>query len=134
MNNTPWLDEPLECRWVDEATGLPCYAWRFHDNWTWCGYVGYSSKRQLAVKACVHGGVSFHGKIGFDLQSFADAVWLARAGHDTKYMWWMGFSNVHLGDFVPVFPERGGAWRSLDFVRTECAKLALAIRDALDGP
>jgi hypothetical protein len=137
MNNTPWLDEPTESRWIDEATGLPCFARRFDNMHSWNGYVGFPTSfldrtKTHAVRTSPHGGVLCHRVFRFD--SLADAVWFERAGYDPLRVWWAGFDCAWAsdGDLLPCHPQYGGTWRSLDFVRTECAKLARAIRDAME--
>jgi hypothetical protein len=133
MNNTPWLDEPTEFRWIDEATGLPCWARRVDKRAPWYAHVGFATTESVDVDdACVHGGVTFLGEIPID--SLADAMWLDHAGCNPLHARRFGFDCYHEGDFIPWMPNYPGTWRSLDFVRAECAKLARAIKDALDEP
>jgi hypothetical protein len=129
----PWLDEPLESRWIDEATGLPCWARRYGKESPWRGYVGFATTESVEVDGdCVHGGVTGDHEILVD--SLADAALIERAGCDPQHMRWRGFDCYHYGDAIPQLHEFSGTWRSLDFVRAECAKLARALRNALDGP
>lgn len=50
----PWQSEPDEARWTDDATGLPCYAFRSGISGTWCGYVGVDHDHPAF-------GLSYHG-------------------------------------------------------------------------
>jgi hypothetical protein len=131
MTTTPWLDEPTESRWVDEATGLPCFARRFGNMHPWRGYVGFVPTTSVeADDDCVHGGITWSGTLSVD--SLADAALIELAGCDPRHMRWRGFDCYHPGDVMPQLNEFSGTWRTLDFVRGQCAKLALAIKDALE--
>lgn len=125
----PWQNEPDKAQWVDQKTGLTCRALRNPDVGTWCGYVGVTPHHDLfgieandwespADLAC-HGGVTFAG------------FWKG----DDKGLWWIGFDCAHAMDYMPAFPQLGdrGHYRTLKYVRAECAHLAMQIFDLDSG-
>lgn len=113
----PWDDEPDEAFWTDAATGFPCQA-RRGPLGQWNGYVGVSPGHRFydteSDELCdleVHGGVTFSG------------TW-----SDDDLFHWIGFDCAHAGDVCPgmlvLDPSMYGEYRTLDYVRCECGRLA----------
>jgi hypothetical protein len=110
----PWMNEPDELEWTDNATGLSCRIRRGPLGNLW-GYVGvdrghpaYGTDRD-DPDLSVHGGVTFSGEI--------------RPGEK----WWIGFDCAHLGDFVPgglFHMELHERYREIEYVKAQCASLA----------
>jgi hypothetical protein len=135
----PWQEEPDEVQWTDAATGLPCVACRHDVTGTWCGYVGVSAAHPwhgreadaLPTPVDAHRGLTFSGLRDNDT---AHADW-----------WWFGFHTMYTLDYAPgLMPYRAAhrtrppghtVYRSLDYVRTECARLAgqLVNEGGIDG-
>ncbi len=117
----PWQGEPTGTRWTDAATGLTCMTLRNPVNGTLNGYVALPEGHpwhgqdydQIDPFIEVHGHLTFLGS----LEDFADPG-----------TWWVGFDCGHSFDYAPgrgefnfVGPE---SYRTLDYVRAECASLA----------
>lgn len=119
-----------------ERHGLTCVIHR-NSNQAWCGYVGvdknnkgygknycFWSESELGLSDTekfinnieVHGGITFADK----------AYWKE---NDDK--WYFGFDCVHAGDlslldfyFKEIPPSKDSAYRTKDYVISECDKLA----------
>lgn len=141
----PWDDEPDTASWRDEQTGLACRALRAGDgSGAWCGYVGVEpghplhGKSRDEAKLDAHGGVNFAGTT-HRCEDCQDKWPLG--------MWWFGFDCAHAFDVQPgmaarfpglarlYFERRGGgpggwSYKTLGFVRHECAHLARQLKDA----
>lgn len=153
----PLLYEPDKVQWTDEASGLPCLAVRTPWSGNLCGYVGvaeghpafglgYDEADKLAPDdedgypwLRVHGGLTF-----------ADAC--QEGSEDTgichvpqpgqpEHVWWLGFDCAHCDDLSPATFATAGeryrramllnpryAYRTLEYVQSECAALALQLR------
>ena len=112
-------------RWPDEATGLPCVA-ILTPIGHWCGYVGVPEGHRAYqidydnVKRVDGEWIDVHG--GLTYADFSDE---RGAG-----FWWLGFDCAHCGDAVPGLMEHDGdIFRDLDYVKQECAKLALQLKE-----
>lgn len=145
-----WDSEPDKMQWPDEATGLPCLAVRNSRSGNWCGYVGVAPGHPLHGKDYdeadieVHGGLTFAGGCshGAD-ESVGICHTPGRGEPDT--VWWLGFDCHHAWDFTPLdvkyANERGYPftirddehYRTLDYVRQECARLAAQVAQAAIG-
>jgi hypothetical protein len=133
FGNGPWQDEPDRDQWIDEATGLRCYAVRHPDMGHWCGYVavpqahpwfglGYSEEddegREPELHIEVHGGITYA-----DTGKFLGT-------ENGSEDWLFGFDCAHAGDYVPglgssaLMRSKEDNYRTLQFVRDECARLA----------
>ncbi len=143
-----WRSEPDKSQWYDEATGLPCLAVRGPLG-SWCGYVGvheghpwyqrsYSDDEgDLAREAEVHGGLTY-SNWGSD-----ERINFAHHSGEPLPVWWLGFDCAHCFDFVPGMLSLSspaslrlwetGIYRTLDYVRLECAGLA-ALAFAVQRP
>lgn len=121
----PWMMEPDRWDWTDAVTGLACEALRVLPMGHWCGYVylpadhmwlsGMSSDQadeELRVVPLEppHGGLTFagEGKIGFDCAHYQD------------YVPGISLVSQRSGPPYPIY-------RTLEFVRVECARLAMAV-------
>lgn len=120
----PWFSEPDRDEWTDEATGLACFAKRGAGS-AWCGYVRLPDPTTLDLDADewqsldVHGGVTW-GPVAFrrDVDPrLPDGVWV-------------GFDCCHHGDLMPLgslFANGSETYRTLDYVRGECSRLAAQV-------
>lgn len=135
----PWDGEPDKVQFVDEATKLPCLAVRNHSG-AWCGYVGvppehkHFGKGYNDVDYDVHGGLTFADKC----QPSSDeshGICHVPAPGEPDHVWWFGFDCNHCDDFAPGMHFRlkslghdfripGEEYRTLDYVKAQCAKLA----------
>ena len=107
-----------------------------------------SCDHRLGDLLAVHGGLTFSG-LGDEGEDSATALChVAEPGEDAR-LWWLGWDAGHFGDYVPMVVAyrppvpwmrlrqgRGPSaivevYRPLDYVRTECARLALQL-DARD--
>ena len=105
----PWDGEPDKATWVDAATGLQCRMKRNELFGTLCGYCKLpktytGDPRDLRV----HGGVTY----------VTDAE--------------VGFDCGHAFDVMPrfKFTQDYGEYRTFEYVKEECAKLARQIKGA----
>lgn len=136
----PWEDEPDEAQWIDEATGLECFAARNPHVGVWAGYVGvprqhplYGVRRDVCPVGCaaapdcghtpegsilVHGGVTYAGR--------SPRRRGARGDQSVADQWWFGFDCGHAWDGCPAIA--GGEYRTLAYVRDQCADLARQLR------
>lgn len=111
----PWVGEADQLKWVDQATGLPCFMTRGPVG-SWCGYVGVS-KTHPYFKASyddldisVHGGLTYAG-IGNE--------YIGHEGRGTDELWWFGFDCAHSEDFSPDMEAKMKAWNhTYDFHNT----------------
>lgn len=130
----PWMQEPDKVEWC--AHGLVCLAVRHESLGHWCGYVGvppghpaYGKEGSLDV--LVHGGLTYARPC--DVRNKEHGVChVARPG-EPEPLFWLGFDCAHAGDLSPALAQRlrylglpsaRGAYRTLPYVRGECALLA----------
>lgn len=119
----PWLDEPDELQFVDEATGLECLILRAHSLIHLCGYVRVPEGHPLHGLSYdnahfeVHGGITFAGDL------------------DPRPGFWFGFDCAHLNDLVPGMRRRESTdtYRTIDYVRAQCSSLARQIKNAAEA-
>lgn len=133
-----WDNEPDKAQWTDAATGLPCLAKR-NSMGAWCDYVGVAeghpafTKGYDAVRVDVHGGLTFSDFC----QPGAPAETICHVPEpgEPERVWWLGFDCAHASDYAPAFEAREltrfgfnafgkGIYRTLNYVRRECADLA----------
>lgn len=144
-----WDGEPDKAQWKDEATGLACLAKRHPSSGHWCGYVGIPPEHPLHGKEdedCnleVHGGITFgaHCQEGPPETTVCHIPGLGEPEH----LWWLGFDCAHAWDYSPSDKireiERGypftigfdQSYKSLAYVKNECARLAAQVRVADNG-
>lgn len=125
-----WTSQPERARWHDLTTGYECLSLK-NNLGTLCGYVRVPRDHALyrvrytriEERIGCHGGLTFSGRPGTRRD--------AKRGH------WFGFDCAHYNDITPAFttPEHrrfgigvGGVYRTLDYVRSECAALAMQLK------
>ncbi len=131
----PWMDEPDKVQWRDEVTGLPCLAKRNPLAGNWCGYVGVEQGHPFFEvwygdgpedEVAVHGGLTFSAAC----QEGPEATTICHVPEpgESDHVWWLGFDCGHAFDFAPGLGHQLASqreeYRSLDYVRGECASLA----------
>lgn len=145
--NGPWADEPDKLQWQDDETGLPCLIVR-NPVGSLCGYVGVplghpwhglDNDDDELVDVEVHGGLTFSGACQEGDDSARRICHIPSPG-EADDVWWLGFDCAHAGDISPSverpprFLEVSGGfhetYKSLDYVRAECASLARYIAAA----
>lgn len=138
----PWDSEPDKLQWPDALTGLPCLAVRGNFG-VWCGYVGVPPGHRLhgshEPDVHPHGGVTFTAPCSPD---HAGVCHVPDPGEPDD-VWWIGFDCGHHMDFKPAmaatFKEADvpplllpsllrGTYRNLEYVRRQCAALALELK------
>lgn len=126
-----WDSEPDRLQWVDQSTGLDCLAVRNVNSGSWCGYVGvapshpWHGKDYDKIEAGCHGGLTYS-------DNCQGNVWHVPAPGRHDDVWWVGFDCAHAWDFSPGLaalynrpgPDEFETYRTLAFVRDECASLA----------
>lgn len=131
----PWVEEPDKVQWQDGASGLPCLAVR-NRHGAWCGYVGVAEEHPLFGRDLtefadldVHGGVTFAATC----QEGPEETSICHVPEpgEPDHVWWLGFDCGHFHDLSPAYEYRNptdlrvvGIYRTLDYVRAECADLA----------
>lgn len=137
-----WDQEPDKVQWIDEVSGLDCLAVRKPNHGAWCGYVGvpeshrYFGKHYDDCGADVHGGLTFAGACEDGAQEGEGICHVAEPGRPDK-IWWLGFDCVHVGDLAPAHRKLAltygfsdlssgheDVYRTFDYVKAECARLA----------
>lgn len=139
----PWHNEPDRAEWTT-AAGYPALARRTEFG-HWCGYVAVPpwhpayGKHHGDVEVDVHGGLTYadrcHGEICH-----------VPAPGEPDDVYWLGFDCHHTWDLSPgmeaYFESRGlprmlrpgangepyASYRTLEYVRSECEKLAEQLR------
>jgi hypothetical protein len=139
----PWDNEPDKMQWPDAATGLPCLAVR-NAVGAWCGYVGvppghaYHGMHYDDVNCSVHGGLTFADACQPTADESADICHVPSPG-EPHNVWWLGFDCGHCMDVAPSMlirmsvlglPGYEQTYRTLDYVRNECAGLAAQLINA----
>lgn len=136
----PWKNEPDKEQWEDEATGMPCLLVR-NRRGALCGYVGVDASHPLHGKGydgCIDGMFSVHG--GLTYSDFcmegpeAENICHVPSPGEPDPIWWFGFDCALYGDFEPgdgiydgkrfFEPVGGGEYRTVAYVKSECADLA----------
>lgn len=125
----PWDDEPDKAQWIDAESQLPCLAVRNSDTGNWCGYVGIASGHPLynnpyqEVDLNVHGGLTYSGTGSGSIHfEGLDGLWL------------FGFDCAHSQDLSPGMRiHNGSIYRTLDYVRIQCAELARQLQSTYSG-
>lgn len=145
----PWQKEPDKVQWKDKETGLPCLAVRHPEFGHWCGYAGVTDENTFfgvddsACNLDAHGGVNFSSFC--DEQDKKKGVCHIPEPGEPDRVWWFGFDCNHGYDFAPgatsYFQSVGissslgfrGVYRSLDYVRQQCQRLAAQLKDFKRG-
>lgn len=140
-----WDSEPDKLQWPDEATGLPCLVVRHPRLGHLCGYVGVPPGHPLHghpdqdVDVEVHGGLTFANACQPEERE-AEGICHVPGPGEPEHVHWFGFDCAHAGDFSPGLHRKELDWldslkvlrdydtyRALDYVKGECAKLALQL-------
>jgi len=126
----PWENEPDRIQWRDPKTNQMCLIRRNHYG-ALCGYVGVGSDHPWynhaydSIDAKVHGGLTYGEHCDEDpIKGICHVPKIGEADH----MFWLGFDCGHSSDFIPDSRFNSfskGKYRSMQYVRDECAKLAL---------
>jgi len=141
----PWQHEPDKVQWTDQATGMACLAKRHRENGFLCGYVGVATAHPWHGKEIndgdiwqleVHGGISYTDPCEVDAPEATGICHVPDPG-EPDGLWWFGFDCGHCFDHSPgaaTAARRYGleadpdddarTYRTLHFVRDECARLA----------
>ena len=140
----PWTAEPDKVQWLDDTTDLDCLAVR--NRGFWCGYVGVQhghpafgdnyQRHEGSIE--VHGCLTFSGACQKTKDPATGVCHVPLPGRGEVH--WFGFDCAHSGDLDPSHikcneefharhPEFGpyrdlAVYRTLDYVRSQCAKLA----------
>lgn len=152
----PWDGEPDKVYWTDEATGFPCIASRGNPRFgNWCGYVAVEPGHPLhgkdyeAPDVDVHGGLTYAASCSEDEPETVAVCHVPEPGRPAD-VWWFGFDAGHAWDVSPgLFARdraRGGfplhegeypfgpdgprvSYKTLEFIKAECASLAKQLKD-----
>lgn len=140
----PWHDEPDKVQWVDEATDYACLAVRNHLG-AWCGYVGvpdthpYYKRDYSDLDVEVHGGLTFADLCHEEAEEGHGICHIPEPGHPDN-VWWLGFDCGHAWDYMPRFvrlpsplgrsPFGDETYRTLEYVQSECERLAAQLKGA----
>jgi len=136
----PWDAEPDKVQWTDPATGMTCLAVRHDSSGHWCGYVGVTEGHPcfgLDYDAAydradveVHGGLTYASFCVEDDKEHG-VCHIPEPGQPDR-VWWLGFDCAHSGDKSPRWDKSGGGkYRTLDYVKQQCAELAEQLAGAL---
>lgn len=125
----PWVTEPDFATWMDDTTGLRCFAKR-NGIGCWCGYVTYDgvlSDDQDSFS--VHGGVTYHEtqtptKLAVKFERGQRCIGFD-CGHNADF--WPGYAARH-GNDVSLFA--GSTYKNLKYVISETEKLAKQVHQA----
>lgn len=148
VDRAKWADpsagagEPDKAQWKDATTGLDCLANRHPTSGHWCGYVGVAPGHKFYGKGYddvrldgtddtyidVHGGLTFAGECE-PSDAPCRGVCHVPAPGEPDTLWWLGFDCAHSGDVSPGYDhgmqrEWHSTYKSLAYVKSECAKLA----------
>lgn len=143
----PWQGEPDKEQWADEGTGYACLIKRNRVG-ALCGYVGVpeghpwhgsgyspgcSDEGELTPALKLLDGVEVHGGL-----TYADSCQEGPEGEtichvpapgEPEPLWWLGFDCAHARDLCPAYESMrviGDTYRTVAYVKTECARLAEA--------
>lgn len=146
----PWDGEPDKVQWPDPATGYACLIHRNRMG-ALCGYVGvpeghpWHGLGYSDVGADVHGGLSY-ADVCDDVCFEERGICHLPGPGEPEHLWWVGFDCAQFMDLVPSMardyadlgmtdPNDGSpGWRStyrtIAYVKSECARLARQAADA----
>lgn len=129
MIDRPWDNEPDELDF--EHAGLKCALRRSENAGIWCGYVRITEGHPLwtedfdagieALDSFVHGGITWT-RDQLPSSKVCDGKWF-------------GFDCGHCDDYMPKLAiAEGTTYRTIDYAKTECEKLADQLAVLRDGP
>jgi hypothetical protein len=134
----PWQAEPDKEQWADEVTGYACLVKRNRGG-ALCGYVGvpqghpWHGKDYDDVGAEVHGGLTYADLCQEGPEG--ETICHVPAPGEPEPLWWLGFDCAHYMDLSPGmaaelrglgqdWPMMGETYKSIAYVKAECARLA----------
>jgi hypothetical protein len=149
-----WQDEPDKMQWVDEATDLDCllvrnrmgalcgyvgvppeHPWHGKDYGAKVIQGGGEWDGRIDGIIDVHGGLTYAASCDEGADEAKGICHVPLPGRSPE-MWWFGFDCGHSFDIAPGYEARdrerghaplrfgGESYRSVHYVRNECAKLA----------
>lgn len=142
----PWQDEPDRVEWRCKGTPrLACLIVRADMTGALCGYVGVPEGHPWHgagvgfTGANVHGGVTY----GAPCDVGGHICHEPRLGEPAD-VWWIGFDCGHYYDVLPgtnallarvglPWPDMGGTYRTVSYVRAEVESLARQAQRAAKG-
>lgn len=138
----PWKGELDKAVWTDPATGLDCMHRRCRDGGYFCGYVAVEPGHPLygfehdaipaALGVTAHTGLVESGPCDHGMEE--EAMCHVPAPGRPHDVWWLGFKCDDVGDDLPGggrarAGDRSGIYRTADYVRAECERLALRLAE-----
>jgi hypothetical protein len=150
----PWHGEPDKMQWIDEATDLDCLIVRNRMGalcgyvgvppehpWHGRDYGAKVIDGGDEYDGCIDGLVDVHGGLTYanacqEAAPEAEGICHVPLPGRSPEMWWFGFDCGHLYDIAPWMEARdrgrgwapirdyGASYRTVEYVRGECAKLA----------
>ncbi len=152
----PWQDEPDKLQFIDEATDLDCLVVRGPQG-ALCGYVGVPPEHPWHGKSYgdkvrepaedewsgnidsivdVHGGLTYSDSCNEAAAEDKGICHVPVPGRPGD-VWWFGFDCAHYMDFAPRMRANVGVafgddetYRTVGYVRGECARLAAQLAEA----
>lgn len=143
----PWQHEPDKAQWVDPATDLDCLIVRGRLG-ALCGYVGVPPGHVVYGVDYgdaedehdfeVHGGLSFSDLCAEGDDESCGICHVPLPGRAPD-VWWLGFDCAHFMDLSPGLDASlrwmgirdtvfsGETYRTIDYVRAQCAYLAAQV-------
>jgi hypothetical protein len=144
----PWSSEPDKLQWIDAVTGLDCLIVR-GPRGALCGYVGvppehpwhrvhYSGSPEVGIalerQISVQEGLTYSDSCQVGVPE-SEAICHTPAAGRPENVWWFGSNCAGLSDYVPLEDRErephvrdrercGPAYRTVDYVKSECANLA----------
>lgn len=127
-----WDYEPDLLKWRDRETGLVCTIARVEGVGHLCGYVSVPEihpafgkegwarpfeEKYDDVQMRVF-GLDVHGGITYSKEGLPSGI------RTFEKVWTFGFDCAHSGDIRPEWPEDGGTYRHLEYVKAEVESLA----------
>lgn len=138
----PWNSELDKAVWTDPATGLDCMHRRCEDGGYLCGYVAVEPGHPLygfehdaipaALGVTAHNGIVESGLCDYGRED--EVMCHIPAEGRSHDVWWFGFKCDTPDDHSPMGRrynpgDQSGIYRTTDYVRGECAKLALRLAE-----
>lgn len=139
----PWKGELDKAVWTDPATGLDCMHRRCADGGYLCGYVAVEPGHPLfgfthnaipwVLGVTAHTGLVESGLCAYGRE---DEVMCHVPSEGRPHdVWWFGFKCNDSGDHLPAgtayarSADKSGIYRTADYVRGECERLALRLAE-----
>ncbi len=140
-----WDTEPDKVQYIDKDTGFTCLIVRVPHSGHLCGYVGVPEehcaykKNYNDVSAEVHGGLTFSDSCQESPEG--EGICHVPEPGEPEHVWWLGFDCAHCGDYSSMAYPIGllqyscddEVYRNIEFVKSQCSKLALQLQDMQHG-